>query len=81
MRVRIVIFPETPVAAISHQGPPQAEHETARKLIAWKLENGLLDSVRYRSYGLHYTDSRTVRPEDHRVDFCLSIDCDVIENR
>lgn len=67
-------FPETRVAAIRHVGPPSLEHDTARKLIAWKLEHGLLDQARYRTYGLHYTDPRTVNPSDHRVDFCLSFD-------
>jgi AraC family transcriptional regulator len=80
MEVRIVTFPETRVAAIAHLGSPQHEHDTARKLIAWKLEHGLLDQTKYRSYGLHYTDPRTVNPEEHRVDFCLSIDRNVGEN-
>ncbi len=74
MEVRIVTFPETRVAAITHVGLPQNEHDTARKLIAWKLAHGLLDPAKYRSYGLHYTDPRTVNPREHRVDFCLSID-------
>jgi AraC family transcriptional regulator len=74
MPVSIVTFPETRVAAISHVGPAWREHETALKLIAWKLENRLLDQTRYRSHGLHYTDSRKVKPTEHRVEFCLSID-------
>ena len=74
MDVSIVTFPETRVAVISHVGPPSQEHETARKLIAWKLELRLLDQSRYRSYGLHYTDPRSVAPSLHRVDFCLSYD-------
>ena len=74
MQVRIVTFPETRVAAVRHVGPPALEHATARRLIAWKLEHRLLDPVRHRSYGLHYTDPRTVDPAGHRVDFCLSID-------
>ena len=73
-QVSIVIFPETRVAAISHVGSPSQEHETARKLVAWKLEHRLLDQARYRSYGLHYTDPRTSNPAAHRVDFCLSYD-------
>jgi AraC family transcriptional regulator len=80
MDVRIVTFPETKVASITHVGPPQGEHATARKLIAWKLEHRLLDQARYRSYGLHYSDPKTVRPEEHRVEFCLSIDGDVAPN-
>src|SRR5215510_4908631 len=74
MQVSIVTFPETKVAAISHVGPPSQEHETASKLIAWKREHRLLDQTLYRSYGLHYTDPRTVNPAEHRVDFCLSYD-------
>jgi AraC family transcriptional regulator len=80
MEVGIVTFPETPVASITHLGPPGAEHDTVRKLIAWKLEHRLLDPAKYRSYGLHYTDPRTVRPEDHHVDFCLSFDGEVADN-
>lgn len=80
MEVRIVTFPETRVAAITHLGAPGREHDTARKLVAWKLEQRLLDPVRHRSYGLHYTDPRTVEPARHRVDFCLSIDDSVGPN-
>ncbi len=74
MQVTIVTFPESRVAAITHRGPPSGEHDTARRLIAWKIEHGLLDQARYRSYGLHYTDPRHVAPDSHRVDFCLSVD-------
>ncbi len=80
MKVDIVDFPETRVAAIEHLGPPALEHETARKLIAWKIENGLLDPARHRSYGVHYTDPRTTPASEHRVDFCLSIDGAVAPN-
>lgn len=80
MLVSIVVFPETRAATISHVGPPWQEHETARKLIAWKLENRLLDQAKYRNYGLHYTNPRNVRPAEHRVDFCLSIDRDIGPN-
>ena len=80
MQVDIVLFPETRVAGISHVGSPAQEHDTARKLIAWKIENRLLDPARYRSYGLHYTDPRTIAPGEHRVDFCLSYDAPVAAN-
>ncbi len=73
MDVEIVIFPETKVAAIEHHGSPALEHETVRKLVAWKLEKRLLDQSKYRSYGLHYTDSRNTPPSEHHVDFCLPL--------
>jgi AraC family transcriptional regulator len=80
MDVQLVNFPETKVAAIEHFGSPALEHETARKLLAWKLENRLLDPLKHRSYGVHYTNPRTVPLSRHRVDFCLSIETDVAPN-
>ena len=79
MVVQIVAFPETRVAAIEHRGPPEREHETARKLIEWRIANRLSPD-RHRSYGVHYTDPRTVAPADHRVDFCISFDQDIAPN-
>lgn len=80
MKVEIVQFPETKVACLEHWGSPALEHETARKLVAWKLENQLLDPATHRSYGLHYTDPRTIPPDQHHVDMCLSIKDDVAPN-
>jgi AraC family transcriptional regulator len=67
MHVTIVTFPQTRVAVIGHIGDPSQEHATARKLIAWKIENRLLDPSLHRSYGLHYTDPRSIDPSKHRV--------------
>ena len=78
MRVQMVTFPETKVAAITHIGPRSQDHDTVRKLVRGKLEHRLLDPARYRSYGLHYTDARTVNPGEHRVEFCLSIETAVV---
>ena len=80
MDVRIVIFPETRVASITHRGSPHDEHATVLKLVAWKREHGLLDQARHRSYGLHYTDPRSVAPGEHHVEFCLSIDGEIDPN-
>lgn len=80
MDVKIITFPETRVAAVEHRGPPSLEYDSSRKLIAWKLKNGLLDQSLYRSYGVHYTDPRTTPPAEHRVDFCLSVYREVTPN-
>jgi AraC family transcriptional regulator len=77
--VRIVEFPETRVAVISHVGDPSREHETARRLVAWKLAQGFTDAVRYRHYGLHFRDPRA-DPAGYRVDFCLSVEGPVAPN-
>ena len=71
MDVRIVDFPATRVAAVEHRGPPALEHETARRLVAWRIANGL-SPERHASYGVHYTDPWTTPPAEHRVDFCVA---------
>ena len=81
MDVQIVEFPETKVAAIEHVGPPSLEHSTVRKLIAWKIENRLLDPAKHRSYGVHYSDPRITPQAQYHVDFCLSVEEDVEPNR
>lgn len=80
MDVEIVEFPETKVAAIEHFGSPALEHDTAGKLIAWKLEHRLLDPLKHRNYGVHYTDPRITPPSRHHVDFCVSVEHDVEPN-
>jgi AraC family transcriptional regulator len=80
VNVQIVTFPGTRVAAIEHWGPPSLEHDTVRKLVAWKLEQQLSDPARYRSYGVHYTDPRTTPASEHHVEFCLSIEREVGPN-
>jgi AraC family transcriptional regulator len=80
MDVRIVTFPETRVAIITHSGLPEDEHATALKLVSWKIENRLLDPDRHRHYGLHHFDPAGRAPGPARVDFCLSMDSDVGPN-
>ena len=78
MQVDIVEFPLTRVAMITHGGSPQDEHETARKLVAWKLQQGLRDPRRNRSYGLHHFNPAAPGQYPMRVDFCLSLDDEAI---
>jgi AraC family transcriptional regulator len=77
--VRIVDFPETRVAAVEHRGPPALEHETARRLIAWRIEHRLPPD-RHATYGIHYTDPRSTPPDEHRADFCVAFDGEVAPN-
>jgi AraC family transcriptional regulator len=79
MNVQIVTFPGTRVASLMHDGPASQEHATVRRLVAWKLANGLTDQARHRQYGLHYINP-DIPPGHSRVDMCLSIDRDVGAN-
>ena len=77
--VRIVDFPETRVAAVEHRGPPALEHETARRLIAWRIAHRL-SPERHATYGVHWTDPRSTPPDEHRADFCVAFDGEVAPN-
>lgn len=74
------MFPQTRVAAVEHRGPAAAEYDAVRRLVSWKLEHRFLDHGKYRTYGLHYADPRSVSPAEYRAEFCLSIDEQVGEN-
>jgi len=79
MNVRIVDFPETKIAAIEHCGSPDAEHQTARRLIEWRIANRV-PPERHRTFGIHYTDPRTTPPERHRVDFGVEFESEIPPN-
>jgi AraC family transcriptional regulator len=55
MDVRIVEFFDTRVAALEHRGPPDAEHDTARRLIGWRIANRL-SPERHRTFAVHDVD-------------------------
>ena len=80
MNVEIVYFPETKVAVVEHKGPPGLEHQSIKRLIEWQVENKLPPSAKHRNYGLHYNDPHKVRPEEYRVDICISVDEEISPN-
>jgi AraC family transcriptional regulator len=79
MKVEIVDFPETLVAALEHRGPEHLTYNTTKQFIAWRQATGHPPG-RGKTYGVHYTDPVTTLPEDYRLDICLSIDRPVEPN-
>jgi AraC family transcriptional regulator len=77
--VRIVDFPQTRIAVAEHRGPPEKEHETVARLIAWRKAHGV-PPARHRSFGIHYDDPRTTPPAAYRVDFGVEFEHDVPPN-
>ena len=80
MEVEIVDFTETKVAVIEHEGSPETEGLSIKKLIDWRKEKGYLPSPNHRNYGLHYNNHRVVSPERYRVDLCISVEKEIEEN-
>lgn len=79
MDVRIIDFPQTRVAVLEHHGAPEFEHESVRKLIAWRIENRLPPD-RHRTYGVHYFDLGKTPPEQYRLDLCISVQHEILPN-
>lgn len=79
MKVNIVNFPETRVAALEHLGSPALEHESVIKLITWRIENKLSPD-KHKSYGIHYNNPATTPPEEYRVDLCISVEHEISPN-
>jgi AraC family transcriptional regulator len=79
MKVMIIFFTETKVAALEHRGSPKLEHESIKKLIAWRIENKF-PPEKHKSYGIHYCNPETTPPEDYRVDLCISVEHEIQNN-
>ena len=79
MHIEIIDFPETLVAAIEHRGTPDSEHESVRRLIAWRIEHGY-PPARHRTFGIHFDDPLTTSPELYRADFCISVEQEIAPN-
>ena len=69
--VRVVDFPETPVACLSHVGPPERIGDTIRRFIAWRRANGL-PPAKHATWNVLYDDPETTPPERYRLDICVS---------
>ncbi len=79
MKVEIIDFPDTLVAALEHRGPEHLTYNTTKQFIEWRQANGHPPG-RGKTFGVHYTDPVTTLPEDYRLDICLSVDRPVTEN-
>ncbi len=77
--VEIVEFPTTRVAAVEYRGPHEQEYSAVMKLVAWRRENGV-GPGQGMTIGIHHTDPAVTRPEDYRIDVCVSYDSDVGPN-
>ncbi|EKF75985.1 AraC family transcriptional regulator [Alcanivorax hongdengensis A-11-3] len=81
MDVKIIEFPETRVAVLEHQGPPETVNDTARRFIQWRKETGLSPVSTSLSLGLAYDDPATAEPASFRFDLCGSVKSPVPANR
>jgi len=77
--VRIVDFPETRVAALTHRGPAHSVEDSIAKFIAWRKENRLPPKVS-ATFNIHYDDPAQTAPENFRLGMCAATDRPVTAN-
>lgn len=71
IEVKIVDFPETPVALLEHRGAPARLGETIRAFIAWRKTNGARPPAS-ATFNIVYDDPDATAPEDFRFGLCAT---------
>ncbi|MGE5493628.1 MAG: AraC family transcriptional regulator [Actinomycetota bacterium] len=77
--VKIVDFPETPVAVLAHRGDPAGICDTIRRFIAWRKATGLGPRIS-ATFNILHCDPEAVAPEEYRLDLCAGTDAAVEPN-
>ena len=73
MKVTIIDFPKTPVAALEHRGAPELVNDSARRFIAWRKSSGLSPVKTSKTFGIAYDNPETTPAESFRFDICGSV--------
>ncbi len=77
--VRIVSFPETPIAVLEHRGAPGLLPNSIQRFIAWRKLNKLPPSVS-ATFNLIYDDPEQTPAADFRFDLAAAVTAPVAEN-
>ena len=77
--VKIVDFPRTRVAALTHHGDPRRLGDTIRDFIAWRKQNHLHPSVS-ATFNIWHEPPRGTSPEQVRMDVCAATDKPISDN-
>ena len=80
MDVKIVEFPQTNVAMLTHQGHPDRVNDSAATFIEWRRSTGLSPVANSQTYGIAWHDPQTTPPEQFRFDICGSVTAPIPEN-
>ncbi|MES2038160.1 MAG: AraC family transcriptional regulator [Pseudomonadota bacterium] len=77
--VRIVSFPETPIAVLEHRGAPGLLPNSIQRFIAWRKLNKLPPSVS-ATFNLIYDDPEQTPAADFRFDLAAAVSTPAAEN-
>ncbi|HAY46090.1 MAG TPA: AraC family transcriptional regulator [Gammaproteobacteria bacterium] len=80
MKVNIIDFKETKVAALEHRGSHKQLNDSVQTFIQWRKQSKLSPVASSGSYGLAYDDPANVKPEKFRFDICGSVESTIPKN-
>ena len=80
MKVTIVEFEETRVAALEHRGPPEQVNDSARIFIEWRKASRLSPKESCKTLGVAYDNPDTTEAQDFRFDICGEVNAAVPGN-
>lgn len=80
MKVTIVEFEETRVAALEHRGPPEQVNDSARIFIEWRKASRLSPKESCKTFGVAYDNPDTTEAQDFRFDICGEVNAAVPGN-
>jgi AraC family transcriptional regulator len=80
MKVKIINFPETRIAMLTHRGQVERMNESAARFIEWRKTTGLSPVATSQTYGVAPHDPATTKAEDFRFDFCGTINAAIDES-
>ena len=78
-QIRIVDFPETPVAMMRHSGDHELLGDTIRRFVEWRRRTGHSHST-CATFNILYDDPESVPPEDYRIDLCVTTKAEIAPN-
>lgn len=80
MKVEIIEFETTEVAALEHKGPPSLLNASVAKFIEWRRSSGLSPVAISQTYGVPWSNPEIVGPAEFRFDICGSLRGPVPDN-
>ena len=80
MNVKIIDFPKTSVAMLTHTGQVERLNDTAACFIEWRKSTGLSPVATSQTYGVAPHDPETTKADDFRFDFCGTVNAPINED-
>lgn len=79
-QVKIIDFPATPVAMLTHHGQPERINETAACFIEWRKTSGLSPVRSSQTYGVAPHDPASTPAAEFRFSICGSVAAPIAED-